>query len=50
MDHIASPPPPVLRLNGKDNVLISTRIVEKPEIKDTAWDSGKPHDWTQVDR
>ncbi len=34
MDHIASPPPPVLRLNGKDNVLISTRIVEKGETVD----------------
>ena len=29
---------------------LATRIVEKPEEKETAWNSGKPHDWTKPSR
>ncbi len=26
---------------------LNTRIVEKPEVEESAWDSGKPHDWSK---
>jgi type II secretory pathway component GspD/PulD (secretin) len=26
---------------------MQTRVIEKPEPKETAWDSAKPHDWTK---
>ena len=26
---------------------LNTRIVEKPDVAESAWDSGKPHDWTK---
>ena len=26
---------------------LNTRIAEKPEVEATAWDSGKPHDWSK---
>lgn len=26
---------------------LKTRVTEKPEPEETAWDSGKPHDWTK---
>ena len=36
--------------NTSGRVFLQTRPVESPEPKETAWDSGKPHDWTKPSR
>ena len=33
--------------NSAGREFLQSRLVEKPEPKETAWDSAKPHDWTQ---
>ena len=36
--------------NTGGRVFLQSRPLETPEPKESAWDSGKPHDWTQADR
>ena len=36
--------------NTGGRVFLQSRPTESPEPKETAWDSGKPHDWTQPSR
>ena len=36
--------------NTGGRVFLQSRPLETPEPKESAWDSGKPHDWTQLDR
>ncbi len=36
--------------NASGRVFLQSRPTESPEPKETAWDSGKPHDWTQPAR
>lgn len=36
--------------NTSGRVFLQSKPVESPEPKETAWDSGKPHDWTQPAR
>lgn len=36
--------------NTSGRVFLQSRPVESPEPKETAWDSGKPHDWTKPSR
>ena len=38
------------QVNTGGRVFLQSRPTETPEPKESAWDSGKPHDWTQVDR
>ena len=33
--------------NSSGREFLQSRLVEKPEPKETAWDSAKPHDWTR---
>jgi general secretion pathway protein D len=36
--------------NTSGRVFLQSRPTESPEPKETAWDSGKPHDWTKSSR
>jgi type IV pilus assembly protein PilQ len=36
--------------NTAGRVFLQSRPTESPEPKETAWDSGKPHDWTKAAR
>lgn len=36
--------------NTSGRVYMQTRPTESPDWKESAWDSGKPHDWTQPSR
>ena len=36
--------------NTSGRVFLQSRATESPEPKESAWDSGKPHDWTQPSR
>jgi type IV pilus assembly protein PilQ len=36
--------------NTAGRVFLQSRATESPEPKETAWDSGKPHDWTKPSR
>jgi general secretion pathway protein D len=34
-------------MTASGSEFLKTRVSEKPEPEETAWDSGKPHDWTK---
>jgi len=36
--------------NTAGRVFLQSRPTESPEPKETAWDSGKPKDWTKASR
>jgi type IV pilus assembly protein PilQ len=36
--------------NSTGRVFLQSRAIESPEPKETAWDSGKPYDWTKPSR
>jgi general secretion pathway protein D len=35
------------QLTSSGTDFLKSKVTEKPEVVESAWDSGKPHDWTK---